>query len=403
VRLCFVVQRFGTEVTGGAEAHCRGLARRLARAHETEVLTTCALDYGTWANHYPPGRQTVDGLPVTRFKVARPRSVRDFAFYSDVVFRDRFTRADELRWIEENGPFCPALVSALRGLDRVDLFVFYSYRYYTAFHGLPAVAPRAVLVPTAEDDQAVRLPVFRELLRRPRGLLYLTPEERALVQEVTGNADVPSAIVGGGVDVAPGWESPDARSRFSLPPRYLLYVGRIDWSKGVDRLFDYYRRLAEAWPEVPPLVLAGKAMLEIPSHPGILYLGEVAEVEKFALIGGCELLLLPSLYESLSIAVLEAWALGKPVLVNGECRVLEGQCIRSNGGLYYRGLAEFAQALRLLLERPGLREAMGRSGRAYVEREHGWDLVEERARVFLEEVAGRAAPRGTPTRGLDEH
>jgi glycosyltransferase involved in cell wall biosynthesis len=395
VRLCFVVQRFGAEVTGGAEAHCRGLARRLARTHEVQVLTTCALDYATWANHYPPGRQTVDGLPVTRFPVARPRSVRDFAFYSDVVFRDRFTPADELRWIEENGPYCPALVAAVRGLDPVDLFVFYSYRYYTAFHGLPPVARRAVLVPTAEDDQAIRLPVFRELFQRPRGLLYLTPEERALVQEVSGNSETPSAIVGSGVDVAAGWESLDVRARFSLPPRYLLYVGRIDWGKGVDRLFDYYRRVAEAWPEVPPLVLAGRAMLDIPSHPGIRHLGEVSEAEKFALVGGCDLLLLPSLYESLSIAVLEAWALGKPVLVNGECRVLEGQCIRSNGGLYYRKLAEFAPALRLLLERPGLREAMGRAGRAYVDREYRWEVVEERARAFLEELAGRASSSGT--------
>jgi glycosyltransferase involved in cell wall biosynthesis len=258
------------------------------------------------------------------------------------------------------------------------------------------VAKRAVLVPTAEDDQAIRLPVFRELLRRPRGLLYLTPEERALVQEVSGNAGVPSAIVGSGVDVAPGWESLDVRERFSLPPRYLLYVGRIDWGKGVDRLFDYYRRVADGWPEVPPLVLAGRAMLDIPSHPGIRHLGEVSDVEKFALVGGCELLLLPSLYESLSIAVLEAWALRKPVLVNGECRVLEGQCIRSNGGLYYRKLAEFAPALRLLLERPGLREAMGRAGRAYVEREYRWDLVEERARAFLEEMAG--CPSSSATR-----
>jgi glycosyltransferase involved in cell wall biosynthesis len=162
------------------------------------------------------------------------------------------------------------------------------------------------------------------------------------VQEVSGNGSVPSAVIGSGVDVAAGWEAPDVRARLSLPPRYLLYVGRIDWSKGVDTLFDYYRSLAEAWPALPPLVLAGKPMMDIPSHPGIRHLGEVSEVEKFALIGGCELLLLPSLYESLSIAVLEAWALGKPVLVNGECRVLEGQCVRSNGGLYYRRYAEFA-------------------------------------------------------------
>ncbi len=387
MRLCFVVQRFGAEVTGGAETHCRWLARRLAHGHEVEIATTCALDYATWGNHYPAGVQSVDGLKVTRYPVARPRSPRDFAFWSDVVFRDRFTREDELRWIEENGPFAPALVAGLQRLDHVDLFVFYSYRYYTAFHGLPPVARRAVLVPTAEDDPAIRLPVFRDLFRRPRGLLYLTPEERALVQEVSGNESLPSAVVGSGVDVAPGWGATDARRRFSLPPRYLLYVGRIDRSKGVDTLFDYYRWLADTWPELPPLVLAGRAVIDVPAHPGIRHLGEVTDAEKFALIGGCDVLVLPSFYESLSIAVLEAWSLGKAVLVNGDCRVLEGQCLRSNGGLPYRRYAEFAPALRLLLERPGLREAMGRAGRAYVEREYGWDRVEERTRAFLQGLA----------------
>jgi glycosyltransferase involved in cell wall biosynthesis len=183
----------------------------------------------------------------------------------------------------------------------------------------------------------------------------------------------------------------DVRGRFGLPPSYLLYLGRIDRSKGVDTLVDYYRSLAETWPEIPPLVLAGKAMIELPAHAGIRHVGEVTETEKLALIAGSELLVLPSLYESLSLAVLEAWALGKPVLVNGECRVLEGQCIRSNGGLPYRRYAEFAPALRLLVERPGLREAMGRAGRTYVEREYGWDVVDKRTRAFLEGLVGPAA------------
>ena len=90
--------------------------------------------------------------------------------------------------MEENGPFAPALVRALPGLRDVDLFVFYSYRYYQTFFGLPPVADRAVLVPTAEEDPAIELPVFHALLRQPRGILYLTPEERSLVHTASGNA-----------------------------------------------------------------------------------------------------------------------------------------------------------------------------------------------------------------------
>ena len=157
MNLCFVIQRYGLESPGGAETHCRWLAARLAGKHRVEVVTTCARDYTDWRNHYPAGTSAVEGIAVTRFPVDRPRSARAFALYSDIVFRDHHTSADEEEWVDQNGPFAPALVQALPGMRHVDLFLFYSYRYYTTFRGLPAVADRAVLVPTAEDDRAVRL------------------------------------------------------------------------------------------------------------------------------------------------------------------------------------------------------------------------------------------------------
>jgi glycosyltransferase involved in cell wall biosynthesis len=393
VKLCFVVQRYGPGATGGAETHCRWLAERLARRHEVQVVTTCALDYNEWRNHYAPGQSTVNGIRVTRHPVERPRDPRAFALYSDIVFRDHHTPEDERTWVEQNGPFAPALVTSLPGMQDVDLFVFYSYRYYTTFFGLPAVAERSVLAPTAEDDPAVRLPVFKPLFNAPRALLYLTPEERQLVAEASGNAALPSQVIGSGIHVPEGWRAVDVRARFGLTGRYVLYVGRIDWAKGVDQLVRYHQRLAAEWPELPALVLAGKPVIDVAAHEKLRVLGEVSDEEKGALMAACDLLVLPSALESLSLSVLEAWSFGRPVLVNAACRVLEGQCVRSNGGLFYRGYAEFAPALRLLLERADLREALGRSGRDYVAREYDWDVVEGRADAFLAEIA---APRTRP-------
>ena len=386
MRLCFVIQRYGLEVAGGSELHCRWLATRLARHHQVEVATTCALDYIEWKNHYPPGVSQVDGIAVTRYPVARPRSQARFSQIQDLVFRAEHSLDDEREWVEENGPQSPELVKSLRSRRRVDFFIFYSYRYYQTFFGLPTVADRAVLVPTAEEDPAIGLPIFADLFRAPRGIIYLTPEERSLVQGVSGNTSVPEVVVGSGINLAEGWEKVDARTRFDLPERYLLYVGRIDRNKGADRLFTYYRRLADEWPDLPPLLLVGTTVLEIPNHPKIRHLGYLSEQEKFALLSRCEALIMPSAFESLSVIVLEAWAMGRPVLVNAACKVLEGQCVRSRGGLFYRGYSEFGEALRRLAESPDLRFRLGASGQAYVRREYDWDLVESRTNAFLESL-----------------
>jgi glycosyltransferase involved in cell wall biosynthesis len=386
MKLAFVIQRYGLEVAGGSELHCRWLAGRLARHHQVEVLTTCALDYLDWANHYPAGSTTVDGIPVTRFPVRRTRDAHRFSLVQDLVFNDEHSPADERRWVEENGPFCPELVRMLPGRKDVDLFVFYSYRYYQSFFGLPAVADRAVLVPTAEEDPAIELPVFADLFRRPRGLIYLTPEERSLVEGVSGNGAIRSVVVGSGINVPEGWKGIDARARFGLPERYVLYAGRIDRNKGADKLFAHYRRLAEERPDLPPLVLVGKSALELPSHPRVRQLGFVSEEEKFALLAGCDVLVMPSAYESLSVIVLEAWAMGRPVLVNAACKVLEGQCVRSGGGLFYRGYAEFAASLQLLLDRSDLCRDLGAAGQAYVQREYDWSVVEARTTAFLQSL-----------------
>ena len=54
--LLFVIQRYGREVAGGAELLGREFATRLAaRGHRVEVVTSCALSYVDWANHYPAG------------------------------------------------------------------------------------------------------------------------------------------------------------------------------------------------------------------------------------------------------------------------------------------------------------------------------------------------------------
>jgi glycosyltransferase involved in cell wall biosynthesis len=382
MRLAFVIQRYGLEVNGGGELHCRWLAERLAKRHQVEVFTTCALDYLTWANHYPRGTAEVNGIPVHRFPVRRQRSFKAFRDLSNLVFHEDHSPQDEEEWFRLNGPESPKLLQTLeREAGRFDWLVFYSFRYYQTYFGLPSHAERAVLVPTAEEDEAVDLQAARRLFRRPRGLLFLTPEEKALVEESAGT-ELDSEIIGSGVNLAPEEKLFDFRARHGLGD-YLLYVGRVDKNKGCKRLFDYYRRYQKRRPDVPPLVLLGKSVINIPRDPLVRYLGFVSEEEKFSALRQATLLVMPSPYESLSVIVLEAWAMGRAVLANARCKVLEGQCRRSNGGLYYEGYSEFEEALDVMLDRPELREGMGRAGRAYFEANYRWPILEEKVERLL--------------------
>ena len=90
-RLLFVVQRYGREVAGGAELLCREFATRLAaRGHSVEVVTSCALNYVDWANHYPAGTAELDGVTVHRLPVAHQRDDRLFeALNTRVVWGQR--------------------------------------------------------------------------------------------------------------------------------------------------------------------------------------------------------------------------------------------------------------------------------------------------------------------------
>jgi glycosyltransferase involved in cell wall biosynthesis len=402
MRLAFVVQRYGLDIAGGAEYHCRLIAEHMARHAGVEVLTTCAADYITWANHYPEGREVLNGIPVRRFRVKRPRDPVRFADWTDRVLR-RGDEDDALRWLEEEGPFTPRLVQYLeKHAADYDFVFFFSYRYYTTYHGLRALRDKALLVPTAEDDGIYRIPIFPPLFRLPRGIVYNSHEERAMIEGVADNGHVPGDVVGVGSALPESMDADRFRKRHGIDGAFILYVGRIDENKGCRQLFDFFRRYRAETRSPLKLVLIGKAVIPIPQDPAIVALGFQPDREKWDALAACDMLSMPSRYESLSMVTLEAWWAERPVLANGKCTVLRGQCLRANAGLYYSSYDEFCEALALLESKPDLRRALGRNGRRYFETHYAWDVVERKyldliARIQAEnaEIAGRHA--GAPS------
>lgn len=382
MKLACVVQRYGADVAGGSEAHCREVAERLAGSHDVTVLTTCARDYVTWANAFPAGTTVERGVTVRRFPVRRQRRLKVFADLSDRVFDGPTSPEEQTAWFEENGPDAPELLEHLRTQGRdYDRVLFWTFRYAPSFFGLPLVADRAILVPTAEEDAALDLGILRDYLQHPRGFVFLTPEEHDYVSARAGHALEPSTVVGIGLDVA-GAADLGVLAPLALPPSFLLYLGRIDKNKGCQTLFDYFVEYAAERPDAH-LVLAGPSTLPIPAHPQIRALGYVSDAVRQALLAQARALVVPSRYESLSIVLLEAWNHGLPALVNAHCSVLQGQVRRANGGLHFRTAREFAEAADVLLSDAAARDAFGRQGLAYVEREYRWPTVMARIEALL--------------------
>jgi glycosyltransferase involved in cell wall biosynthesis len=402
VKLAVVVQRYGRSINGGAELHARYIAGRLARHADVEVLTTCAVDYVTWRNEVVPGLEHVDGIPVRRFAVARERNPKLFARRSARVFDGRHSIHDELKWLAAEGPCAQGLIRYLGAhAQTYDYCLFVSYRYYHAYYGIRAVGPRAILVPTAERDPAIGLAIFPPIFRGVRALMYNSPEERAMIQAVSGNRDVPGVVVGVGSEVPQNPQPARFRHKYNVRDSFAVYIGRIDSNKGCEELFAFFEGYIRDDPSgTLSLILIGNSLLPVPQHPRIRHLGFLTDDEKFDAIAAADLLIMPSYFESLSMVALEAWGLGRPVLANGKCDVLKGQCIRSNAGLYYESYPEFLAALRALERNRWLSTGLGRNGRQFYREHYDWAVIEGKyldmfARLTAE-AAGHTGPDPLP-------
>lgn len=386
-KICFVVQRYGLEVNGGAELHCRMLAEHMCRHYsQVHVLTTKAIDYMTWKNEYLCGHETINGVEVYRFPVVSERNQDTFNTINSELLSGRLAETREREWIEKQGPAAPELLSFLKEKkDDYDVFIFFTYLYYPTVLGIDAVKEKAILIPTAHDEPFLKMKIMERVFHAPRFLFYNTEEERKLIQGKFHNEDIFSELGGVGVET-PEKTNADGFKRKHALNRFILYVGRIDEGKNCHKLFQYFQEYKKRNENGLKLVLMGKPVIPVPKEKDIVSLGFVDDQEKFDGIAAAELLVMPSAFESLSIVVLEAMNLLTPVVVNGSCAVLKGHCQKSNGALYYGNYFEFEGTVNYILDHPQMVESMCWNAKMYVEENYRWDRIEERLCSLIEQI-----------------
>jgi len=388
-RIAIVIQRYGTEVNGGAELHARWLAEALLPIAEVHVLTTNSLSYLEWDDFYPTGLSEINGVIVHRFpvEIKRVPSVEG-PIAADLLSRSH-TYLEEIDWLPLQGPYSPTLFHYLEQTrDSFDAFFFATFMYAQCFFGMPRVAEKAVLLPHAHDDHYLYMTLHRALFHMPVALIYNTEAEKRLVNRVTGNAHKLQLVAGLGVNVPDGFSESDFRSTYGIDDDFILYIGRVEKFKGIPELLDNLEDYRRDFGSEIKLVLIGREVMELPDDPRVISLGFVSERDKFGALAACKVLVNPSPFESLSIVLLEAMAMKVPVLVNGNCDVLKDQCIRSNAGLYYHDSREFSVMLHLLLYDEETRLQLAEQGLKWVNREYSWDVLRAKYSAILQEVAG---------------
>jgi glycosyltransferase involved in cell wall biosynthesis/SAM-dependent methyltransferase len=392
-KVAIVVQRCHESVVGGAESLAWQYATLLKDEYEVDLLSTTAIDAAYWSNVLPEGTEVREGINIRRFHVdigyshyrteIFGRMLRDFDKFGVGRHRAPDGGTKHFPWsialqeelVRRIGPYSESLVQYLRqNWQSYRAIIVVTYLYPTAYFPLLEVPKgRVMFAPTLHDEPPAYLSIYQYAARRAHSLIWLTEAERRLGTDLWG--ELPGRIVSMSIDAEP-------REPAHLTEPYLLYCGRIDPNKGCATLFDYFIRFKEEHPSALRLVLTGKDDIPIPDHPDIDFRGFVSAEEKFSLMAGAHVYMMPSGKESFSIVALEAMAQRTPVLASAESEVLADHIAASGGGSTYHDYESFAAPLNEMLASQSVRDQMGARGRDYVISRY----VPERVRKSLVEA-----------------
>jgi glycosyltransferase involved in cell wall biosynthesis len=389
--LAFVPPRYGDDVVGGSEAVLREAARGLAaRGWAVEVLTTCARNHYTWENEYPPGPTEDGGVSVTRFPVVRGGGtgagppVDRAALERRIAVGPPLLPAEEQAWL--NGLFrVPDLFHHLvASAGRYRAVVLSPYLFWTTVAGASVAPERTVVLPCLHDEPYARMALFRSVLPAVASAWYLSEPERDLARRL-GLDPGRSAVTGAGVDVPDRYDGDGFRARHGLDRPFVLYAGRREGGKGWDLLVAAWADAVARLGADVDLVTMGVGPVTVPAGlDGRLHdLGFVEAAEAPSAFAAAAAYVQPSVNESFSRTVMEAWLAGTPVLANAGSEVVRWHVERSGAGVTWRDRAELSAAIEAVAASPAALLALAASGRRYVLDHYTWPAVLDRMEAEL--------------------
>ncbi|MHC4779827.1 MAG: glycosyltransferase [Planctomycetota bacterium] len=194
-------------------------------------------------------------------------------------------------------------------------------------------------------------------------------------------------------------------ARFGVTGRYILAVGTIEPRKNLATLIGALGRLDRREGETPHLILAGsagwkaKGIHEAVRKSGlghrIVFTGTVSDEDLTRLYAGATLFVYPSWYEGFGIPVLEAMAMGVPVIASRSSSLPE---VVGDAGILFdpRDEEALGRAMGKLLKEQALRGAFAAKGMVRASM-FGWKrAASETLELFEETLGGRVSPSPAP-------
>ncbi len=360
---------------------------------DAEVLTTTIQDFmSDWSkNAYEPGRYEEEGVPVHRFAV-QPTFFDIFGYINDRLLRKLKIRPEEEAYFFKEMLRSDDLMRYIREHGEDSLFIFIPYLFSTTVFGAAIHPDRSLLLPCLHDEPYATLTPIRKTFESCAGILYNVAEEQELANRLYRLNGKPQRIVGIGLDTSLEGDAGRFRETYRIDGPFILYAGRQDRGKNTHLLVRYFQRFLTSRRDDLQLVLIGSGGVKIPDsiQDRVHTLGFIPAQDKIDAYKAATVFCQPSVNESFSLVIMEAWLQETPVLVHGDCPVTRGHCVRSNGGLYFSNYPEFEETLSLLLRDATLRDALGRAGRRYVLNHYQWDIIVDRYKRAVGDIFGEA-------------
>jgi len=376
---------------GGPIRSVHGLSAALARrGHDVHVYTT-SVD-GASDLDVPLGEPVdIDGVKVHYFRVPALRRL----WWAPEMGRRLRETVHEFDAVHVHAVFLWPMFAAARAAARV---------------GVPyVVAPRGMLMRDVIDRKSrwvksawINL-VERKTLAQAAAI-HVTAELEGSELAALGLPRPRVTRIPNGVQWPASWRPLAAGPYAHLPERYALFLSRISWKKGLDRLIT-------AWQWVPdiPLVIAGNdeegyqpRLVELTRKLGltdrVIFVGPVSDDDKWALYSHAQLFVLPSYSENFGNVVAEAMAMGCPVAVTPEVGIAP-LVEAAQAGIVASGTApEFAAAVRELLGNPSRLREMGLCGKRAAAERLSWDAVALQTEDLYRQITG-IRPRSADNAG----